>query len=78
MTITIGISFWFFLCLVVHLCALRSYDTKRTTETMIYLMYFPSRMTFMVWGPWLGGLVGDNLTTINDGLDNISNFDKIN
>ena len=38
--------------------ALGKDDTKKTAEMLIWVMYCPSRFSFLVWGPWLAGEAG--------------------
>lgn len=68
LTLVVGFTSWFVISFVIHVVALRKFEPKKTAEMMIYVMYMPSRISFLVWGPWLAGKAGENLSDLADNL----------
>ena len=70
MTLVIGFSCWIALALFAHLVALKKESTKKTTEMLIWVMYVPSRASFLCWGIWLAVKSGHDLNIVKDNIDN--------
>lgn len=45
---------------------------------MIYVMYVPSRISFLVWGPWLAARTGKNLTSLHDNMTQVDKMAIVN
>ena len=78
MTLMIGFSCWIALGLFVHLVALKDESTKRTTEILLWVMYLPSRVSFLCWGTWLAAKSGRDLNQVKDNIDNSDEFTTFN
>ena len=63
-TIVSIMCFWFVLSLGIHMCCLGKYNAKETSTWMVSVMYMPSRISFLVWGPWVAAVSGSNLRDI--------------
>lgn len=71
----IGFCCYFTFCLLLHCFVIKKEAVKRQYELTNYIMYFPSRISFIVWGPWLATLSGTNLNTVEN---NIALVDEVN
>ena len=78
MTLVIGFSCWIALALFAHLVALKKESTKKTTEMLIWVMYVPSRASFLCWGIWLAVKSGHDLNNVKDNIDNTDQFETFN
>ena len=78
LTLVIAFCSWFGLSLVIHIFALKSFEPKKTAEWMIYVMYVPSRISFLVWGPWLAARTGKNLTSLHDNMTQVDKMAIVN
>ena len=78
MTLMIGFSCWIAMALFVHLVALKKESSKKTNEILIWVMYLPSRASFLVWGPWLAAKSGRDLNQVQDNIDHADEFKTFN
>ena len=77
-TLVCAFSVWFVVSLGVHLFILKSEDPKKNAEWMIYIMYVPSRLSFIVWGPWLQARAGSNWSDLKDNQTEIEKLAIVN
>ena len=78
MFVTIGFCCWVTLSVFVHIVGLGKEDSKKTCEMLNWIMYLPSRLSFLLWGPWLAGECGRQLSEVNDNIDKVDNLLKVN
>ena len=64
----IGFCIWIAAGFALHCTVLKKYEFKRQNLLLNYIMYFPSRISFAVWGPWIAKLAGSNLQAVNDNI----------
>ena len=77
-TLVVIFSGWFALSLITHIAVLRNYEPKETAKWMIYVMYVPSRLSFLVWGPWLQGKAQRTWESLNDDQNEIDKMQIVN
>ena len=78
MTLVIGFSCWMAMALFAHLVALKNETTKKTTEVLLWVMYLPSRVSFLCWGTWLAAKSGHDLNNVQDNINNSDEFITFN
>ena len=78
LTLVVIFSGWFAFSLIIHFAVLRNYEPKKTAEWMIYVMYVPSRLSFLVWGPWLQGKAQHTWDSLNDDQNEIDKMQIVN
>ena len=61
--------------ILLHLVLLRSFTTQKKAYWFLWAVYIPSRITYVVWGPWLGARCNLNLTNMED---NLNGFKMVN
>ena len=58
---------YFFVAMLIHFCAFKSLEPNKISEYLIYMMYVPSRLSFIVWGPWIANLAEPALEQVSEG-----------
>lgn len=77
-TLVTMFTIWFALSLGIHILVLKKYEPKETAEWMLYVMYVPSRLSFIVWGPWLQARSSQNWSNLQDNKAMIDKMSIIN
>ena len=77
-TLVVMFSTWFVVSLCVHVFVLKNYEPKETAEWMVSVMYVPSRLSFLVWGPWLQSQASKGWKSLNANKSQIDKMSIIN
>ena len=56
-TLTIGFSSWILLSIVVY-CIVKTKPINDRFRIMMLFLYYPGRISVLIWGPWLGYKAG--------------------
>ena len=59
-TLVLVYLIWILGALFVHIVVFRRYDSKKTAYWMLFIMYIPSRILLLIWGPWIAARAGKN------------------
>ena len=77
LTLTITFSVWFALSLGIFFFV-RKKEVNDRIRVMTLFLYYPSRLFFVVWAPWMAILAQQDLDSNQDNLREVQTFDDIN
>ena len=76
-TLVIGFCIWFAFSLLLHIMMCKK-NPKDSFRIVMLFMYYPSRMSVLVWAPWLGGVAKQYKDSLGENLDSVNDLDDVN
>lgn len=77
LTLVVGFTLWIVTSVLVF-CLVKRKQVDDKFRIMVLFLYYPGRLSLLVWAPWLGYRAGNDQGNATENLTRLANFEMVN